>query len=357
MYSKIIIPFLVTVSLVSCGRPQPSADLPEDGRRLPRKLQAGITVRTTPVKDQGKGTLCWAYAMLATIESEHLMMGDSVNLSTAFVTRQLLREQALRYYFSSGKQPISLRGMGSMLPAYVERYGAEPYDAYQDTPDIDYSVLARKLQVISDGARSRNLPLKSYQQSVENVLDEAMGYMPGVAVHMLGAEYTPAEFGRSVCLPGEYLSLTSFTHHPFNEPFVLETPDNRMQDRYLNLPLDTLMGHIKRALRAGHPVCWEGDISNAGFQRPHEGLVEAVVKGPFPISQRYRQDSFERLLTTDDHAMEMVGMVELRGRRYFICKNSWGKGYGLGGFICLSEDYVRLYTVAVFMSATAYAAK
>ena len=28
-------------------------------------------------EDQGRSQLCWAYAMLATIESEHLMMGDS----------------------------------------------------------------------------------------------------------------------------------------------------------------------------------------------------------------------------------------------------------------------------------------
>ena len=37
----------------------------------------------TPIKDQGKSQLCWAYAMLATIETEHLLRGDSVNLHRA----------------------------------------------------------------------------------------------------------------------------------------------------------------------------------------------------------------------------------------------------------------------------------
>ena len=32
----------------------------------------------TPVKDQGKSELCWAYAMLATIETEHLVHGLSI---------------------------------------------------------------------------------------------------------------------------------------------------------------------------------------------------------------------------------------------------------------------------------------
>jgi bleomycin hydrolase len=39
----------------------------------------------TPVKDQGKSQLCWAYAMLATIETEHLLRGDSVNLSAVYI--------------------------------------------------------------------------------------------------------------------------------------------------------------------------------------------------------------------------------------------------------------------------------
>ena len=32
-------------------------------------------ISTTPVKDQGNSELCWAYGMLTTIESEHIMKG------------------------------------------------------------------------------------------------------------------------------------------------------------------------------------------------------------------------------------------------------------------------------------------
>ena len=37
------------------------------------------------------------------------------------------------------------------------------------------------------------------------------------------------------------------------------------------------------------------------------------------------------------------------GRRYFIAKNSWGKDNHYGGYMYLSEGYMRLYTVAVIM--------
>ena len=43
----------------------------------------------TPVKNQGKSELCWAYAMLATIETEHLLRGDSVNLSPQYLGRTI----------------------------------------------------------------------------------------------------------------------------------------------------------------------------------------------------------------------------------------------------------------------------
>ena len=71
-------------------------------------------------------------------------------------------------------------------------------------------------------------------------------------------------------------------------------------------------------------------------------------------TQQERQHDFDRLLTTDDHAMEMVGMFRLRGRTYFVFKNSWGKNYGNEGFVYLSENYVRMKTIAVFMSCNAY---
>ena len=51
--------------------------------KIPRTkvvFHTDVLLRHTPVKDQGNSSLCWIYAMLATIESEHMMQGDSVEL-------------------------------------------------------------------------------------------------------------------------------------------------------------------------------------------------------------------------------------------------------------------------------------
>ena len=129
---KIITIGLALLVFAGCGYRQQRAGIAEtDGGEdcLPEHIHL---ISTTPVKDQGNSELCWAYGMLATIESEHIMKGDSVNLSIAYVARMMLEEQALEYYFAQGKKNISLRGTAPMLIHYIDKYGAQPYDSYED---------------------------------------------------------------------------------------------------------------------------------------------------------------------------------------------------------------------------------
>lgn len=309
-----------------------------------REFRDEVVVKTTPVKNQGRSPLCWAFAMLATIESEHLMKGDSVELSTDYYGRMLLRDEAREYFFSQKRGHISLRGMSSMLLNLLHTYGAEPYTSFYNERPVNYMVLAKRARQIADTAPS----LAKMDERMEAMLDEGIGFMPRY-VFMLGMEYTPRQFAESVCLPDEYLRLTSFTHHPFGKKFVLEVPDNQMRDSFLNIPIDTMMLHIEQALRHGHPVCWEGDISEPGFSFA-ESRAE-VPQTRAAITQDLRQRAFERGKTTDDHCMELCGMArDRRGRLYFKAKNSWGRGNRYGGYMYLSYDYVRLKTIAVYMS-------
>ena len=113
----------------------------------------------------GNSELCWAYGMLATIESEHIMKGDSVNLSIAYIARMMLEEQALEYYFAQGKKNISLRGTAPMLIHYIDKYGAQPYDSYEDPKHVNYKVLCRKVQKLCDGAISKKAGISSSRRN------------------------------------------------------------------------------------------------------------------------------------------------------------------------------------------------
>lgn len=348
----IITTILASLVFTSCGyKGKPSLSSSNSGNtKLPSNLKL---IGTTPVKDQGQSELCWAYGMLATIESEHIMKGDSINLSIAYIARMMLQEKAVEYYFSQGKEKINLRGMGSTLIHYINRYGAQPYDSYEDPKAINYKVLCRKVQYICDDAISQKTGIDKLKSKLDELFDSEIGYMPAKIVHMLGAEYTPQEFAHSICYPEEYVSLTSFSHHPYHDYFALEVADNKLHDPYLNLPLDELMQHLQQAVENGHPVCWEGDITEPGFTSPLDCRVD-VQPNERPVTPVSRQREFEQLRTTDDHVMEIIGTFIEGKQRYYVCRNSWGSKWGNEGLIYLSEDYVRLKTIAIFMSEEAY---
>lgn len=328
---KSIFIFLTCFVLISCGQQRSRVDIPKE------KFTIDLRLPTTPVKDQGSSSLCWVYGMLATLETEHIMRGDSINLSPDYVARMYISEQANRRCLLPNKviqkeAGITTRGMCTMALDLIQTYGLQHYDAYRHKPDMDYNVLCRKLDKGNDA---------------EKLLDKYIGPLPN-QVFMLGALYTPLEFAHSVCTDDEYIALTSFTHHPYGQRFPLEVPDNYFHDTFLNVPLDTMMNRIVQSLRAGHPVCWEGDTSEPGFLF---GEGYAVLKNEKKkVTAERRQASFEARRTTDDHVMEIVGLAhDQHGRRFFLCKNSWGTANRYGGFMFLSENYVRMQTIAVVL--------
>ena len=307
---------------------------------------ADVLLKTTPVKSQGRSSLCWVYAMLAAIETEHLMQGDSIDLSADYVGYMYLREQARRRY-ACAERPITTRGMVSMLPQLLYRYGCEPWYTYHADADADYNALGRVLQTTVDAHRQQHSGFQRLMKDVDGRIEEVLGIAPRF-VFMLSCEYTPLEFAHSVCRPDEYTALTSFTHHPFGQPFELEVPDNYYHDTFLNLPLDSLQTIVEHSLHTGHPVCWEGDTSETGFDFKN-GTAQTDNEEE-TVTQSMRQGAFERFQTTDDHCMTIIGMAhDAKGKRYYICKNSWGRHNAFHGWMMMSEAYFRLKTIAVMV--------
>lgn len=327
--------FICTLLLLaSCNKKQ-SAPVPQ------LTFTDDVRLSATPVKDQGHSSLCWLYAMLSTIETEHIMQGDSINLSVDYAARAYLREQALEDY-AADRATITQRGMATTAMHLLETYGMTHFDAFHRRKDANLEVLCRQLQVAQGSAET----LTDYMAQADRLLDNAFG-QPSEHVFFLGAEYTPLEFAHSVCRDDEYEALTSFSHHPFGQRFALEVPDNHYHDTFLNVPIDTLFRQVVQAVKNGHAVCWEGDVSEPGYS--HRNGVALLPNGT-AATQKERQRQFEDGQTTDDHCMAIVGLAhDQHGNRYFIMKNSLGKTNRYGGFVYVSEDYLRLKTIAVVL--------
>ena len=329
--------------LVGCS------DNTSDNQRQPVSFDNDIRLRTTPVKDQGCNQLCWAYAMLATIETEHIMRGDSIDLSAAYVLRNFLQEQALMRYGQKTSKDMTIRGMITMLPRLIERYGSMPYTSYRMPEKWDANVTLRKLQRMADAARLHATSIETLSEDIADLLDSELS-PTAASVFMMGCEYTPVEFTHSIMQHEEYVALTSFSHHPWGVRFPLEVPDNVYQDEFLNVRLDSLMAYIDRALTNRHPVCWEGDVSEDFFDF-HKGYA-LIENDDQPVTQENRQKAFNQKLTTDDHTMEIIGIAhDDEGKKYYICKNSWGRVNPYHGWMFMSEPYFRLKTIAVMVKS------
>ena len=236
--------------------------------------------------------------------------------------------------------------MASNALTAIADYGVLAHDTYQVENSSIFGVLTKKVHNVCKLAIAQHEGLDRLNEHFERLADQSLGALPK-AQFMLGAEYTFGEFGRSVCRRDEYVGLTSFTHHPFNTAFALEVPDNINHDRLLNLPIDTLVALAERSLRAGHPLCWEGDTSEEGFNFT-EGFARLSQHSTAP-TQEMRQRAFETFRTTDDHCMAIVGLAhDAQGNRYFIMKNSWGTDNAFKGFMFMSFDYFRLKTIALW---------
>lgn len=277
---------------------------------IPDGFTADVMLKYTPVKDQGRSELCWVYAMLATIETEHLMMGDSVDLSADYLGRMYLEEQAREAFLSKGEKRISLRGVAPMTLELLERYGAVRYDTFEHRGGIDFITLVRKTEQYIQASIKKGYSEAKFMEGLRRHLDEETDFVPRL-VFMEGAQYKKVEFAHSVCLKKEY---HTFMCNPDKQYNVLQDPeltDNHYRCKAMNIPPKNLVEKVKAELQSGHPVMWEG--------------------GP-----------------NDNHAVAIIGMgKDEAGNLWFVAKNSWGATKETAGMMYIPETYIENRTALI----------
>lgn len=335
-------------ALSGCRPSGSSAPAGDSGR-----FADSISLPATTVKNQGRSGTCWAFGTVSLLESE-LLRSDparSVDLSEMWFVRQAYREKAIRYVRTQGAGTFSQGGELHDAIRLAERCGIVPQAAYEGRSSDGAYRHGRLARAVSRWAK-RTVRRKEYErpgcfQELERLLDRYLGPCPERFV-VDGVEYTPLSYADSLALRlDRYVSLTSFTHRPYYRPFVLEVADNWMAEPSMNVPLDTLVGAVNRALARGFTVGWNADISEPGF-RWKAGI--AGVRRDASCSPESRQQAFDTQQTTDDHTMHIVGLVRRDdGRLFYKVKNSWGTENARDGFIYVSENYFRMKTIEILL--------
>ena len=338
-------------------------------------------IEATDVQSQGRTGTCWSFSSLSFFESELLRMGKGKhNLSEMFIARKAYEEKAVNYVRMHGNFNFGPGGAFHDIPYVAKRHGLMPEEAYMglgygadrhNHSEMDAILRATVEQVIKN---PQGTLTPSWKKAVSGILDAYLGEVPSEFEYQ-GKKYTPQSYAKELGLDmNDYVIVTSFTHHPYYEQFVLEIPDNWALSSTYNLPLDELIEIADNAINNGYGVAWASDVSEKGFSY-RDGLAivpedESTIKvrgrdnsnfsdaGASKVSnafdepvkektitQAMRQEAFDNYQTQDDHGMHFTGIVkDQKGTKYYIVKNSWGKTNECDGYFYASEAYVRYKT-------------
>lgn len=340
------------------------------------KFSTIVKHAATPVKNQAVTGTCWSFATTSFLESELLRMGKGeYDLSEMHTVRYNYINRINDNFTKAGKGNLGEGSLSHMLIRVVKEHGMVPDEVYDG---INYNSKTHnhtELNSFVNAIASAPVALKNkspeYEKLVNSLLDIYLGTVPSNFIYK-GRNFTPVTFFNSLGINlDDYVEITSFSHHPYYSKFALEIPDNWDSGNYYNLPLDEFMQVIDYALKNGHTVCWDGDMSEKSYsdrmgiavnaskeelenEKGKELSFTKVYKEDI-ATQESRQKGFESNATTDDHLMHLIGLAkDENGTSYYIVKNSWKPEINrFGGYNYLSKNYVKAKTISILVHKSA----
>lgn len=331
----------------------------------------------TSVKNQASSGTCWAFSTISFLESEAIRINklsedQYPDFSEFFVVSHSYADRADKYVRLDGNLTFGAGSEADDVLHVVRDYGIVPNEAMTGMnygtalpaqSELD-AVLKSYVQAV---AKVPNRTLTTaWKNGFQGILDAYLGEYPETFT-VNGTEYTPASYRDAMKInPDDYVTITSFTHHPFYTKFAIEVCDNWRWDEAWNLPLDEFMQVLDYALEHGYTAAWGTDCSESGFTRQGLGQLidataaaapgsdqehwvgkddskpaEAAAPKEIVPTQEWRQAEFDKKTTTDDHGMHIYGIAKDQfGRKFYMVKNSWGVTGKYQGMWYCSEAFV-----------------
>ncbi|MBL7825157.1 MAG: aminopeptidase [Saprospiraceae bacterium] len=326
----------------------------------------------TPVKSQDQTGTCWAFSTASFLESEALRAGKGeADFSEMWVVRHIYRMKCENYVRRQGHAQFGEGGLAHDYLNAIKRYGVVPENVYPGRKDpskpFNHGQLVKNLadkckEFAEQGKKGELDP--SWLSQIDAILDAEFGPVTNKFAYNNGV-YSPLSYREFMGInPDQYVTITSFTHQPFWEKFILEIPDNWSNGEFYNMPINEMMRCAQSALEKGYTLEWDADVSNGGFsanngiaivpKTPWEKKSTAersnsfkMVEPQVDVTQEYRQELFDSQETMDDHLMHIVGLLdEKNSGTYYVVKNSWGPISQYKGYVYVSDAYMRLNTIS-----------
>ncbi|MFP4663766.1 MAG: aminopeptidase C [Bacteroidales bacterium] len=343
-------------------------------------------IPTTAVKNQNRAGTCWSYSGLALLEAELLRMDKGeYDLSEMWIVRKAYEDKADKYVRMHGK--TNFGGGGAFYDVFYvyEHFGMMPEDAYiglnYGEEDHVHGEFDNVLKSFVDAViKNKNKKLSTaWKPAYDGILDAYLGEIPETFTYD-GKTYTAESFADELGMEMDnYINITSYTHHPFYEQFILEIPDNWQWAESYNLPMNEMMAVLDNAIENGYTAAWGSDVSEKGFSwingvaivpetetQSVDGLEQAKwaelsskekskllysfeeIVEEKEITQKMRQEAFDNYQTTDDHGMLISGIAkDQKGNKYYKVKNSWDTNNVYDGYFYASQAFVEYKTMNI----------
>ncbi len=348
----------------------------------------------TSVKDQNRSGTCWNYSTLSFFEAEILKAtGKEMDLCESFVENKTYMERAIQVVRYHGDCQFAQGGSAEDVLSTLKNHGICPEDAmpfpgslYGDSLNNFnefFSLLEPYVAAVSKSSAKKIS--NQWKVGLQGILDAYLGKCPEEFTYE-GKNYTPKTFVQSLDINlDDYVSITSYTHHPFYSAFAVEVQDNWRFPLSYNLPIDEMMQVIDNAVNLGYTVAWGGDVSEEGFTR--QGLAYAIdTKATESLAgsdmarwlkmtaskkqslidslgctvpeivptQELRQERFDNWELTDDHGMLIYGLAkDQNGREYYLVKNSWGETGEYKGTWYMTKAFIAANTMDYLVNKNA----
>ena len=230
----------------------------------------------TSIKDQNRSGTCWAYSTLSFFEAEILKAtGKTYDLCESFVANKDYMDRAIQVVRYHGDCQFSQGGAASDVHYVLKHYGICPEDAmpfpgslYGDSLNNFNEFFSLMEPYVAAVAKNSAKKISTqWKPGLQGILDAYLGECPETFTYE-GRTYTPQSFVKSLGIDlDDYVSITSYTHHPFYTAFPVEVQDNWRFELSYNVPMDEMMRIIDNAVEQGYTVAWGGDVSEEGFTR------------------------------------------------------------------------------------------